>query len=481
MVGGAGVQLEQALLLVAEVRVDDGLGDPAGAGDVGDRGRLVALLGHASRRAPAGCDPAGARRPPPGRRSGSTRLRIERDCNGQKPSGDRTHRGRGGRCPRGARCLPGGDHADRPGTTAAVRPSARAYVVWVVALTAYAVAVFHRASLGVAAVDAQERFSAGASAISLFLVLQLAVYAALQVPVGRRAGPVRLPADDPGRRAHHGRRPAACWRWPPTCPTAIAARVLVGAGDAMTFISVLRVIGHVVPRPHRPADHPAHRHLRPARLDRRGLSAGGAAARHVVADDVPRCRGDRRARRRPGPGGPARRPGRARSPPPPAGPGRGAAPAWPTPGGSPAPGSGSTPTSSPSSPAPCSRCCGAIRSWSWGRGCSPATAAGLLTLLVVVGMGVGPLLGRLCGRWPLRRSVLVFTILGADRDASGPSSCSWPGRAPLPLLIVLVVVLGTNGPGLDDRLRLRAHREPGRAAWAAPAAWSTSAASSPRC
>ena len=47
-----------------------------------------------------------------------------------------------------------------------------------------------------------------------------------------------------------------------------------------------------------------------------------------------------------------------------------------------------------------------------GQGLSPATAAGLLTLLVVVGIGVGPLLGRLCGRWPLRRSDLVFGILG---------------------------------------------------------------------
>ena len=65
-----------------------------------------------------------------------------------------------------------------------VRPSARAYGVWAVALAAYGVAVFHRASLGVAAVEAQERFSAGASAVSLFLVLQLAVYAGLQVPVG---------------------------------------------------------------------------------------------------------------------------------------------------------------------------------------------------------------------------------------------------------------------------------------------------------
>ena len=56
--------------------------------------------------------------------------------------------------------------------------------MWGVALLAYVVAVFHRASLGVAAVDAQERFSAGASAVSLFLVLQLAVYAGLQIPVG---------------------------------------------------------------------------------------------------------------------------------------------------------------------------------------------------------------------------------------------------------------------------------------------------------
>ena len=61
-------------------------------------------------------------------------------------------------------------------------------------------------------------------------------------------------------------------------------------------------------------------------------------------------------------------------------------------------------------------------------------------------MGVGPLLGRLCGRWPLRRSVLVFTILALTASI-------WtvvlllPGPAPLWLLVVLVVVLGTNGPG----------------------------------
>jgi len=81
-----------------------------------------------------------------------------------------------------------------------------------------------------------------------------------------------------------------------------------------------------------------------------------------------------------------------------------------------------------------------------GEGRSPATAAGLLTLLVVVGMGVGPLLGRLCGRWPLRRSVLVFSILAATASV-WTVVLLWPGRAPLWLLVVLVVVLATNGPG----------------------------------
>lgn len=55
------------------------------------------------------------------------------------------------------------------------RPTRRAYAVWAVGLAAYTVAVFHRSSLGVAAVEAQERFSTGASAVALFLVLQLAV------------------------------------------------------------------------------------------------------------------------------------------------------------------------------------------------------------------------------------------------------------------------------------------------------------------
>jgi sugar phosphate permease len=81
-----------------------------------------------------------------------------------------------------------------------------------------------------------------------------------------------------------------------------------------------------------------------------------------------------------------------------------------------------------------------------GQGLAPGTAAGLLTLLVLIGMGVGPLLGRLSGSWPLRRSALVFGILAATVSV-WTVVLLWPGRAPLPLLVLLVLVLGTNAPG----------------------------------
>jgi MFS family permease len=80
-----------------------------------------------------------------------------------------------------------------------------------------------------------------------------------------------------------------------------------------------------------------------------------------------------------------------------------------------------------------------------GQGLSPGGAAALLTLLVLVGMGVGPALGRLCARWPLRRSTLVFGILALTVTV-WTAVLLWPGRAPLALLVALVLVLGTNAP-----------------------------------
>ena len=60
----------------------------------------------------------------------------------------------------------------------------RAWLVWSIGIFAYLVAVTQRTSFGVVGLEATERFHATASAISFFTVLQLLVYAALQIPVG---------------------------------------------------------------------------------------------------------------------------------------------------------------------------------------------------------------------------------------------------------------------------------------------------------
>ncbi|MCP6440354.1 hypothetical protein NL474_28335, partial [Klebsiella pneumoniae] len=63
-------------------------------------------------------------------------------------------------------------------------PPRLAFLVWGAGLAAYIVAVTGRTSLGVAGLEAIDRFGISASTLSLFSVVQLAVYAAAQVPVG---------------------------------------------------------------------------------------------------------------------------------------------------------------------------------------------------------------------------------------------------------------------------------------------------------
>ena len=48
----------------------------------------------------------------------------------------------------------------------------------------YVLAVFHRSSLGVAGLVATERFDISATQLATFTMLQLLVYAGMQVPVG---------------------------------------------------------------------------------------------------------------------------------------------------------------------------------------------------------------------------------------------------------------------------------------------------------
>lgn len=68
-------------------------------------------------------------------------------------------------------------------------------VVWTVAVTVYFIAVLHRSSMAVAGLLAADRFHISASALSTFVVLQLLVYALMQIPVGLlvdRFGPRRV-------------------------------------------------------------------------------------------------------------------------------------------------------------------------------------------------------------------------------------------------------------------------------------------------
>jgi len=81
-----------------------------------------------------------------------------------------------------------------------------------------------------------------------------------------------------------------------------------------------------------------------------------------------------------------------------------------------------------------------------GEHVAPATAGALLSLMVFIAMGVGPLLGSLAGRWPRRRSALTLTIVGSSALV-WTVVLAWPGTAPTALLLVLIVVLATNGPG----------------------------------
>ena len=118
--------------------------------------------------------------------------------------------------------------------------SRRAWLIFGVGVTAYIVAILQRSSLGVAGVEASERFHSGAAALSTLGVLQLVVYAALQIPVGvliDRVGPKALVVVGALLMAI-GQTVVAL---APDLGGAVLGRVLVGAGDAATFTSVLRL------------------------------------------------------------------------------------------------------------------------------------------------------------------------------------------------------------------------------------------------
>ena len=121
----------------------------------------------------------------------------------------------------------------------AVRP----WIVWTTGLLAYIVAVLDRTTLGVSGLAAADRFSTGPGLLSTFVVLQVVVYAGAQIPAGvllDRFGSKALIAAG-GVLMASGQLVLA---FTESLPMAIGARAVVGLGDAVTFISVLRLVPH---------------------------------------------------------------------------------------------------------------------------------------------------------------------------------------------------------------------------------------------
>ncbi|WP_229052982.1 nitrate/nitrite transporter [Aeromicrobium sp. Leaf350] len=318
-----------------------------------------------------------------------------------------------------------------------------AALIWAVALAAYLLAVFHRSSLAVAGLEAADRFGISAAQLATFTTVQLIVYAGLQIPVGLaldRFGPRRLLVIG----AVVMTIGQACFAYVDSYPAAVAARVLVGAGDALTFTCVLRLIATWFAGPRVPlmtqltgatgqvgaiaAALPmtwAFRHWgwTNAYLTAAGLGVLVTVLVLLVIRDAP---------------GTWRRPGPAISV---ASVRFSLAESWRHPG-----------TRLGFWTHFTTQFSGTTLALLWGypffvrgEGRTSEQAGLLLTLLVVALVIAGPVLALITSRHPYRRSDLVMGIVVAMAAAWGVV-LAWPGDAPTWLLVALVVVVGIGAP-----------------------------------
>ena len=321
--------------------------------------------------------------------------------------------------------------------------SRRAWVIWGTGVFAYLIAITQRTSFGVAGLDATVRFHATASALSAFTVLQLLVYAVLQIPVGvmvdRFGSRVMVAAGAVLMFLGQLQLAAAS-----SVPAGLFGRILVGAGDAMTFIAVLRLL----PAWFSPRRIPLLTQLT-GQLGQIGQlisvipfvlvlhelgwssaflgAAGLSLLAFVLAAAVLRSQ-------------PADAPAAATH----AGlrdTGTALTRAWKQPGTRLGLWSHFTTQFS-----------GTVFVMTWGypfllsgQGLDAATASVLMSLFVLVGMVCGPLLGGWVGRHPLRRSTMVL-LISFLIAVVWLVTLTYPGRAPLWLLVVLVLVLALGGP-----------------------------------
>lgn len=319
----------------------------------------------------------------------------------------------------------------------------RAWVIWLVGLSVYVLAVFHRTSLGVAGLLAAQRFDISAAQLSTFTVVQLGVYAAMQIPVGvlldrfgsKRLMMVGLLLMSAGQ---------AWFAVAGTFSVGIAARVMIGAGDAMIFTSLLRLVALWFRVKQAPlvtqltgmigqlgavaAATPLAAALATWGWTRSFLAAGSlglvlSVAMLLLVKDSP-YRGQPVERIKV----------------------RALAATLQEVWGNPGTRLGLWAHFT-------SQFGTTVFAMLWGypfltrgQGLSSTMASNLLILMTFTALVVGPVLAMLTSRRPIRRSQFVFVIVAAIA-AIWTVVLLWPGRAPLWLLVVLVVVTATGGPG----------------------------------
>jgi MFS family permease len=316
-------------------------------------------------------------------------------------------------------------------------------VVWTVGLLVYVLAVFHRSSLGVAGLVAAERFHISATQLATFTMLQLLVYAGMQIPVG-------LAVDRFGSRSVLFTGlvlmtiAQGVFAFAETFPVALVARGFVGVGDAMTFICVLRLVSTWFPQRRIPlvtqltgmlgqlgaiaAAVPMTWALSQFGWSRAYLVAASigvvlAVAVLVLLHDAPE---DRNLR------GPRLSLGAIKE---------SLVASWAHPG-----------TRLGFWMHFTSQFSATTLSLLWGypffvrgEGRSPSTAGLLLTLVVVAIICSGPVLGWLVGAHPWHRSTFVLGTVAAIVMV-WTIVLLWPGDAPLAVLILLAFVVGIGGP-----------------------------------
>jgi len=321
-------------------------------------------------------------------------------------------------------------------------------------VAAYILAITNRSSLSAVGVDAAERFQADAATLSLFAVVQLAVYGGLQIPIG-----VLLD--------RYGSRPIMVigmllmaagqlvMAVSPSIGIALIARVLLGAGDAAIFPAVLRLVATWFPAQRAPVmgqltglvgqsgqlvalmplavllhstswtitfgsiaglgvlfavlvwllvrNHPPERAADVTVNTETGLV-------QVITSAIDTGVGIRAA--------------------------------WAHPGTRLAFWSHfTTPFASTAF----------LLLWGMpfltaGQGLSAAQSAGILSVNVLVSMGLSPVLGMLSGRTPTRRSLALVLPSVAVQVIAWSTVILWPGPAPIWLLTVLVICLAAGGP-----------------------------------